>query len=63
MSNLAKNARSRVKKQSPHVVKEKGVFGCCDCGHEIFYYSDRGIRCSACNKLYGTWKEKVSKQR
>jgi len=49
----------RAVKEAPYVVKEKGVFGYCDCGHEVYYYSDRGIRCSSCGRLYGTWKGKT----
>ncbi|MEM3437486.1 MAG: hypothetical protein QXP55_02980 [Nitrososphaerales archaeon] len=37
------------------VVEEKGVFGKCSCGDDILYYSDSGVRCKKCSKLYGTW--------
>ncbi len=33
----------------------KGVFGPCSCGGEVLYYTDRGVRCSTCGKLYGVW--------
>ncbi|MCP8321627.1 MAG: hypothetical protein H3Z52_11920 [archaeon] len=37
------------------VVKEKGIFGKCSCGGEVLFYSDAGVRCKKCGKLYGTW--------
>ncbi|MEM2955750.1 MAG: hypothetical protein QXM25_03435, partial [Nitrososphaerales archaeon] len=37
------------------VVEEKGVFGKCSCGGDVLYYSDSGVRCKKCGKLYGTW--------
>jgi len=37
------------------VVEEKGVFGKCSCGGEVLFYSDAGVRCKKCGKLYGTW--------
>lgn len=37
------------------VVEEKGVFGKCSCGDDVLYYSDSGVRCKKCGKLYGTW--------
>ncbi|MGQ9468211.1 MAG: hypothetical protein ACUVTD_00015 [Nitrososphaerales archaeon] len=37
------------------VLEEKGVFGKCSCGGEILFYSDSGVRCKKCGKLYGTW--------
>jgi hypothetical protein len=40
------------------VVKEKGIFGKCSCGDDILYYSDSGVRCKNCGKLYGTWFNK-----
>jgi hypothetical protein len=48
-------------REEPYAIKEKGVFGQCDCGHDVYYYSDRGIRCSSCGTLYGTWKERLPK--
>lgn len=42
--------------QGPIVVlEEKGVFGTCSCGAEVRYYSNNGVVCSRCGKLYGTW--------
>jgi hypothetical protein len=61
LTNKQGKGTKRVAKEAPYIVKEKGVFGHCECGYEIYYYSDRGIRCSACAKLYGTWKEKTQK--
>ncbi|MEM3383069.1 MAG: hypothetical protein QXL52_04500 [Nitrososphaerales archaeon] len=37
------------------VIEEKGIFGKCSCGDNILYYSDSGVRCRKCSKLYGTW--------
>lgn len=37
------------------VVEERGVFGKCSCGGEVLFYSDSGVRCKKCGKLYGTW--------
>ncbi|MCP8308331.1 MAG: hypothetical protein H3Z54_06515 [archaeon] len=37
------------------VVVEKGIFGKCSCGGEVLFYSDQGVRCKKCGKLYGTW--------
>jgi hypothetical protein len=36
----------------------KGVFGPCSCGGEVLYYTDKGVRCSTCGKLYGVWSNK-----
>lgn len=36
-------------------IHSKGVFGPCSCGGEVLYYTDRGVRCSTCGKLYGVW--------
>jgi len=33
----------------------KGVFCSCSCGGEVLYYSDKGVRCSTCGKLYGIY--------
>lgn len=60
--SVSKNRKAKgVEKPLPKVVREKGVFGYCECGHAIYYYSDRGIRCSSCSKLYGTWKVRLPK--
>ncbi|MHB1908147.1 MAG: hypothetical protein ACYCQJ_04645 [Nitrososphaerales archaeon] len=42
-------------------IKEMGSWGKCACGGEISYYSDYGVRCESCQKLYGTWVENLKK--
>ena len=37
------------------VLTDKGVFGVCSCGGEIMFYSNRGVLCTRCGKLYGIW--------
>ena len=37
------------------VVEEKGEYGSCNCGGIIRFYSDAGVKCSSCNKLFGVW--------
>jgi len=37
------------------VVEERGVFSKCSCGADVLFYSDSGVRCKKCGKLYGTW--------
>lgn len=39
-------------------IHSKGIFGPCSCGGEVLYYTDKGVRCSTCGKLYGVWTEK-----
>ena len=36
----------------------KGVFGRCSCAGEVLYYTDQGVRCSTCGKLYGVWSNR-----
>jgi len=36
-------------------IPTKEPFGRCSCAGEILYYTDRGVRCSTCGKLYGVW--------
>ncbi len=36
-------------------IHSKGVFGPCACGGEVLYYTDQGVRCATCGKLYGVW--------
>ncbi len=36
-------------------IHNKGVFGSCSCGGQVLYYTDKGVRCSTCGKLYGVW--------
>jgi hypothetical protein len=38
------------------VLIDKGIFGICNCGGEIMFYSNRGVLCTRCGKLYGTWQ-------
>lgn len=33
----------------------RGIFCSCSCGGEVLFYSDKGVRCSTCGKLYGIW--------
>jgi uncharacterized protein YbbC (DUF1343 family) len=40
------------------VVDEMGVFGTCSCGEQVVYYSDNGVKCRSCGKLYGVWLER-----
>jgi len=42
-------------------VKEQGTWGNCGCGGKIVYFSDFGVRCEKCKKLYGTWVENLKK--
>lgn len=39
-------------------IHTKGVFGPCACGGDVLYYTDKGVRCSTCGKLYGVWADK-----
>lgn len=39
-------------------IHNKGIFGSCACGGEVLYYTDKGVRCSTCGKLYGVWTDK-----
>ncbi len=50
--------KSKLGQSIPKIIKGKGIFCYCTCGHEVVYYSDSGIRCSKCGKLYGTLKVK-----
>jgi hypothetical protein len=36
-------------------------WGNCGCGGKIVYYTDFGVRCEKCSKLYGTWVENIKK--
>ena len=34
----------------------QGIYGVCNvCGSNIYYYTDRSIKCSGCNQLFGTF--------
>ncbi|MCS4538721.1 MAG: hypothetical protein HYY67_07690 [Thaumarchaeota archaeon] len=37
------------------VLETRGVFGTCNCGGRVLYYSDSGVKCESCGKLYGVW--------
>jgi len=37
------------------IVKERESFGECSCGGEVLFYTDSGVKCSVCGKLYGIW--------
>lgn len=39
-------------------IHSKGVFGPCSCGGEVLYYTDKGVRCFTCGKLYAVWAER-----
>lgn len=39
-------------------IHNKGIFGPCACGGEVLYYTDKGVRCSTCGKLYGIWTDR-----
>ena len=46
------------KLKSIHMIESihgKGVFSSCSCGGNVLYYTDRGVRCSTCGKVYGVW--------
>ncbi|MBI4258793.1 MAG: hypothetical protein HY619_07545 [Thaumarchaeota archaeon] len=47
-------ARPRIIRQI-EVLEDKGVFGACSCGGDVRFYSDSGVKCSVCGKLYGLW--------
>ncbi len=42
-------------------VKDQETWGNCGCGGRISYYSDFGVRCEKCKKLYGTWVENLKR--
>jgi hypothetical protein len=45
----------------PTRVDGQPTWGNCGCGGKIVYFSDFGVRCETCNKLYGTWVENLKK--
>ena len=47
--------------QATLVLKQHGKYGDCTCGGNIVYYSDYGVRCEKCKRLYGTWVEDLKK--
>jgi len=50
-------------REKPIILTDKGVFGVCSCGGDIMFYSNRGVLCRRCGKLYGTWQYKRGKKR
>jgi len=52
----AEGFKQDVKFEEPIVLADKGVFGICSCGGDIMFYSNRGVLCTSCGKLYGTWQ-------
>lgn len=51
------DARRDVKgREAAIVLNDKGVFGICSCGGEVMFYSNRGVLCTRCGKLYGVWQ-------
>jgi hypothetical protein len=44
------------------VIKAKGEYGTCSCGGSVVYYTDAGVKCSECGKLYGLWYTRRVKQ-
>jgi hypothetical protein len=42
-------------------VNGQNAWGSCGCGGKIVYYTDFGVRCEKCKKLYGTWIENLKK--
>ena len=49
------------KQRGTAIVAERGAWGSCGCGGRIVYYTDFGVRCEKCSKLYGTWVENLRK--
>lgn len=45
------------------VMSSMGKWGKCVCGGWVLYYSDYGVRCSECKRLYGTWIENLKKSK
>jgi hypothetical protein len=51
--------RPRKPQQAILVEPQLGVYGKCgECGADILYYSDYGVKCSNCHKLFGTWSSR-----
>ena len=44
------------RREEPIILADKGIFGICTCGGEIMFYSNRGVLCTRCGKLYGVWQ-------
>jgi|GEM_PF-3223874 hypothetical protein len=45
------------------VLEERGVYGKCSCNGDILFYSDYGVRCKECGKLYGLWYDDIRRLR
>lgn len=43
------------------VLETRGEFGICSCGGKVLYYSDSGVKCESCGKLYGVWSQRHKK--
>lgn len=44
------------------ILKDRGVFGTCSCGGDVVFYSNHGVQCKRCGKLYGIWQRRKKKQ-
>ena len=53
--------RSDVDAIASEKVNGQNSWGNCACGGKIVYYTDFGVRCDRCKKLYGTWVENLKK--
>ncbi len=42
------------------VIEERGIYGKCSCGGDLLFYSDQGIRCKECGKLYAFWYDSLN---
>ena len=40
------------------IVDNKTEYPPCSCGGDVKAFSDRGVRCVICDKLYGIWYER-----
>ncbi len=60
---MASMARPKIQRLV-QVIKDRGSFGTCSCGGEVLFYTDSGVKCSTCGKLYGLWylRRKANKQ-
>jgi hypothetical protein len=54
-------ARPKSVQRRIDILEELGVFGTCSCGAPIIYFSDNGVKCRDCRKLYGVWLDKKPK--
>ncbi|MEM1993912.1 MAG: hypothetical protein QXW32_00310 [Nitrososphaerales archaeon] len=51
--NIHQDVKNR---DQPIILNDKGVFGVCSCGGDVMFYSNRGVLCTKCGKLYGIWQ-------